>query len=96
MPTRGGKTFIASEIIRIFLATDTGNFLFIVDSSDYRCKTDTIAGQSPETNPEKWISQGGSVGTIGIDSIIDLRSELTNLQNEDSLLSVSIQTTNQI
>lgn len=32
VPTRGGKTFIASEILRIFLNTDSGNFLFIVDS----------------------------------------------------------------
>ncbi len=32
VPTRGGKTFIAAEILRIFLQTDTGNFLFIVDN----------------------------------------------------------------
>lgn len=28
VPTRGGKTFIASEILRIFLNNDEGNFLF--------------------------------------------------------------------
>lgn len=32
VPTRGGKTFIASEILRIFLQTDDGNFLFCVDN----------------------------------------------------------------
>lgn len=33
VPTRGGKTFIASEILRIFLDTDVGNFLFCVDNT---------------------------------------------------------------
>lgn len=33
VPTRGGKTFIASEILRIFLTTDSGNFLFVVDNT---------------------------------------------------------------
>lgn len=33
VPTRGGKTFIASEILRIFLNSDDGNFLFIVDNT---------------------------------------------------------------
>lgn len=33
VPTRGGKTFIASEILRIFLNTDDGNFLFCVDNT---------------------------------------------------------------
>lgn len=33
VPTRGGKTFIASEILRIFLNTDTGNFLFLTDNN---------------------------------------------------------------
>ena len=28
VPTRGGKTFIASEILRIFLDSENGNFLF--------------------------------------------------------------------
>ena len=32
VPTRGGKTFIASEILRIFLNTEEGDFLFIVDN----------------------------------------------------------------
>lgn len=32
VPTRGGKTFIASEILRIFLDTDEGNFLFLTDN----------------------------------------------------------------
>ena len=32
VPTRGGKTFIMSEILRIFLETEkTGNFIFCVD-----------------------------------------------------------------
>ena len=33
VPTRGGKTFIASEICRIFLNCFEGNFLFIVDNT---------------------------------------------------------------
>ena len=33
VPTRGGKTFIASEILRIFLDTDDGNFLFVTDNT---------------------------------------------------------------
>lgn len=33
VPTRGGKTFIASEIARIFLDTDEGNFLFLTDNT---------------------------------------------------------------
>jgi superfamily II DNA or RNA helicase len=33
VPTRGGKTFIASEICRIFLNIDEGNFLFCVDNT---------------------------------------------------------------
>lgn len=33
VPTRGGKTFIAAEIIRIFLSTDRGNLLFCVDNT---------------------------------------------------------------
>lgn len=33
VPTRGGKTFIASEICRIFLNSDEGNFLFCVDNT---------------------------------------------------------------
>lgn len=33
VPTRGGKTFIASEILRIFLKSEpSGNFIFIVDN----------------------------------------------------------------
>lgn len=32
VPTRGGKTFIMSEILRIFLNSDSGNFLFCVDN----------------------------------------------------------------
>lgn len=33
VPTRGGKTFIASEILRIFLNTDNGNFCFFTDTT---------------------------------------------------------------
>lgn len=33
VPTRGGKTMIASECIRIFNATDTGQVLFVVDNT---------------------------------------------------------------
>lgn len=33
VPTRGGKTFIASEICRIFLNTDDGKFLFLTDNT---------------------------------------------------------------
>lgn len=33
VPTRGGKTFIASELLRIFLQTEQGNALFLVDNT---------------------------------------------------------------
>lgn len=33
VPTRGGKTFIAAEIARVFLETDSGNLLFCVDNT---------------------------------------------------------------
>lgn len=33
VPTRGGKTFLASEIARIFLSSEKGNFLFVVDNT---------------------------------------------------------------
>lgn len=33
VPTRGGKTFIASEILRIFLDNNEGNFLFLTDNT---------------------------------------------------------------
>lgn len=33
VPTRGGKTFIASEIARLFLEMEEGNFLFCVDNT---------------------------------------------------------------
>ena len=33
VPTRGGKTFIAAEIARIFLNTNSGNLLFCVDNT---------------------------------------------------------------
>lgn len=33
VPTRGGKTFIASEILRIFLDNDKGDFLFLTDNT---------------------------------------------------------------
>lgn len=33
VPTRGGKTFIASEIARIFLNSEEGNLLFLTDST---------------------------------------------------------------
>lgn len=32
VPTRGGKTFIMSEILRVFLNSDKGNFMFCVDN----------------------------------------------------------------
>ena len=34
VPTRGGKTFIAAEILRLFLNSDEGNYLFLVDTVD--------------------------------------------------------------
>lgn len=33
VPTRGGKTFIASEICRIFLRSEPGKFLFLTDNT---------------------------------------------------------------
>jgi len=34
IPTRGGKTFFASEVFRLFSQTDEGQFLFVVDTID--------------------------------------------------------------
>ena len=33
VPTRGGKTFLAAEIVRLFLLSDSGNFLFVTDNT---------------------------------------------------------------
>jgi len=58
VPTRGGKTFIASEILRIFLDTDDGNFLFLTDNT-------TLFNQAVNDIKEYFQSYGGiEVGEI--------------------------------
>lgn len=58
VPTRGGKTFIASEILRIFLDTDEGNFLFLTDNT-------TLFTQAINDIKEYFIPYGGvEVGEI--------------------------------
>ena len=58
VPTRGGKTFIASEILRIFLDTDEGNFLFLTDNT-------TLFTQAVNDIKEYFIPYGGvEVGEI--------------------------------
>ena len=58
VPTRGGKTFIASEILRIFLDTDEGNFLFLTDNT-------TLLTQAVNDIKEYFIPYGGvEVGKI--------------------------------
>lgn len=58
VPTRGGKTFIASEILRIFIDTDEGNFLFLTDNT-------TLFTQAVNDIKEYFIPYGGvEVGEI--------------------------------
>lgn len=59
VPTRGGKTFIAAEIARIFLATERdGNILFVVDNT-------TLFTQAVDDFHKFWIPYGGiEVGEI--------------------------------
>lgn len=58
VPTRGGKTFIASEILRIFLDTDEGNFLFLTDNT-------TLFSQAVNDIQEYFVPYGGiEVGEI--------------------------------
>lgn len=58
VPTRGGKTFIASEILRIFLETDDGNFLFLTDNT-------TLFNQAQNDISEYFKSYGGiEIGEI--------------------------------
>ena len=58
VPTRGGKTFIASEILRIFLDTDEGNFLFLTDNT-------TLFSQAVNDIKEYFVPYGGiEVGEI--------------------------------
>jgi superfamily II DNA or RNA helicase len=58
VPTRGGKTFIAAEIARIFLETDSGNLLFCVDNT-------TLFTQAVEDFRKFWVPYGGiEVGEI--------------------------------
>lgn len=72
----------ADDIYRSYVNTASADETFHKEAT-YRCKIDTLAGESPETHPEKWVSQGGSVGTLHIDSIVDLRAELNDLAAAD-------------
>lgn len=70
VPTRGGKTFIASEILRLFLNSDSGNFLFLVDNT-------TLFTQAVEDITEYFQRYGGiEIGQIRAGSI-DLSKRVT-------------------
>lgn len=70
VPTRGGKTFIASEILRIFLDTDKGNFLFCVDNT-------TLFNQAVNDIKEYFEPYGGvEVGEIRA-GLVDISKRVT-------------------
>jgi uncharacterized protein (TIGR02145 family) len=61
----------------------------------YRCDIDTTAGESPETNPEKWVYQGtqvelssGNTSNTAVDDLNTLKA-LTGYKNTDSLFVIS-------
>jgi superfamily II DNA or RNA helicase len=83
VPTRGGKTFIASEILRIFLDTDKGNFLFITDNT-------TLFTQAVNDIKEYFQSYGGiEIGEIRA-GVVDISKRVTvgMIQTIQSTLSV--------
>jgi uncharacterized protein (TIGR02145 family) len=63
----------------------------------YRCDVDTTAGESPETNPEKWVYQGTQVelssGNTSNTAVADLNTlkALTGYKNTDSVFVSSEQ-----
>ena len=70
VPTRGGKTFIASEILRIFLDNDEGNFLFCTDNT-------TLFNQAVGDIKEYFSGYGGiEVGEIR-NGIVDVSNRVT-------------------
>ena len=70
VPTRGGKTFIASEILRIFLETDSGNFLFCVDNT-------TLFNQAVNDIREYFKPYGGiEIGEIRA-GVVDVSKRVT-------------------
>ena len=79
----------ADDIYRSYVNPSSPDEIFHTEAT-YRCKIDTLAGESPETHPEKWVSQGGSVGTIRIESVVDLRAELDGLSYENTAQDASI------
>nr|DAO60327.1 MAG TPA: Chromatin remodeling complex ATPase [Caudoviricetes sp.] len=82
VPTRGGKTFIMSEILRIFLNTDSGNFLFCVDNT-------TLFKQAVGDIKEFFIRYGGiEVGEIRSGKVdTDKRVTVAMLQTIQATLS---------
>ena len=70
VPTRGGKTFIASEICRIFLESDEGNFLFCVDNT-------TLFTQAVNDFKEYFERYGGiEIGEIRA-GVVDISKRVT-------------------
>lgn len=70
VPTRGGKTFIASEILRIFLDSDDGNFLFCTDNT-------TLFNQAVNDIKEYFEPYGGvEVGEIRA-GLVDISKRVT-------------------
>ena len=82
VPTRGGKTFIASEILRISLDSDEGNFLFLTDNT-------TLFTQAVSDIKKYFERYGGiEVGEIRAGSV-DLSKRVTvgMIQTIQSVLS---------
>ena len=82
VPTRGGKTFIMSEILRIFLNSDSGNFLFCVDNT-------TLFKQAVGDIKEFFMRYGGiEVGEIRTGRVdTDKRVTVAMLQTIHATLS---------
>jgi hypothetical protein len=59
----------------VFVTYSSQNEPFLQEAI-YRCAVNAAPGESPETNPEKWIYQGAVAGSIPVESIIDLQNQL--------------------
>lgn len=82
VPTRGGKTFIASEILRIFLNSDDGNFLFCTDNT-------TLFSQAVNDLKEFFVPYGGiEIGEIKAGTVdVTKRVTVAMIQTIQSVFS---------
>lgn len=71
VPTRGGKTYILSEIVRLFLKNENdGNFLFVVDTGD-------LFAQAFNDLTEYFKAYGGiKIGRI-TEGVVDISNRVT-------------------